>query len=1659
MDQVSVTAPQESVAPTVSVLPDPGVSPTISIEAAKDRAAKAERGLGFLGANYQDIFDNINIGKEKEIRDRFATQLTSMKMDAASSFVNDMVAKKGGPLGSADINAIHYIMGNQGVDSDSIFEQYYGKTMLDEIKNTRQRNPGNVVDQAEEQHPDFVHQLDNLSDSLLAKNLYARTVHQNMEHAVSDQSYLGRAVDVGKDLLSLGFYTDFKLRGLTPGTDFFQGGLLGSNLEEQRKELMKPGITFREFKDRFDSIIGPLKDANPAVAREFAKAIVGQTSDEQIIGDVLDGVNVVTVPGVLGGAKLAGKLGKETAQLAKNVYKDTIKASGSDPMKPSQVIEATGDLKEAAVVKNAERIVSDSKGELNPSSVALEDAPSAFKPDAVQMATGDTGSFSTTLRSRIRDRIESMGAALTNAVKVKAQVERIPVLQAGKDAARIIMEDVKNDFPGIRNNILDVDTLLKDPIFGQWSVEVKFGDATLGQWTEKETAHNWATDNGFTNFEVRQKGAGFHVVIEKNISEISDVVRDSLLKTGLVAVPEGGFIQRMIGAPLRSIRTAEDTLSVADRQNRHIAATTRSFILQQAEGEAKHIENLVRGKIATDETGESVRRSYKYGFKKERFDDWNRVVTSTKDIPDPANGGVPGYFFKNIGELEAQYRLLIGRAPDTVETNAYFAFKNLMEMDRMIRNVVVYRNKARLGTQEYTIKVMSRGRMVESPLFDAVMKREMTRDKGAVLSVGRAMSKEKAELIENIPEARYKAMQTKVKEGKALFLQVFDPDAKPLREFFKKAGDRRMQYVYVDLEAGAKHTQRDLRFNQVPRRGGFHLEPEYDHYIKQATVRLDNFGGQLRAWYEGDRTIMPVAVRAMGQDLINRMNAVRVLLHAGDHAGAEALGKKTLPFNWDEFRGRFEGKTIDGVKYHPELSTNEPFQLVSKDRRIADQSNELAKRYNYKDPKTGRDHDIFVDGTKNGSLAKQYEVPFTGERDAESLQTVVNKGTAEAPMYEMANAKFVDPAVSINRALSKVANSVFMDDYKLFAMEHWLRRAENYMRATPVELKSAPFYHFSVGGLKESFKSDVPDNIRRELMQDWQRIRQFTGYKDDATNYLEAKAQDFADALYLKGGESKALIANNMLPYVKDGPAYLRSMAFHLSMGLWSVPQLLTQLSTYSTIMSVAGWKHASSGSMAAMMTAWSKLNKNPNIIAALDRRMSEMRIPGAAAWKNGEFTESLDLMERTGFGHIAGEYALLDYHAMPSVITGQWKGFLDGGKMFFNMGERGSRYGAWHTAYREFRDVNPYVKIGNKELQEIRSRADLLNVNMTSASASALNKGVFSLPMQFLTYQLRLAELFWSKRIGDTVGERVAARARMVAWNAAIYGVPATVGLTGLPLGDTMRQAAIDHGYTPGNAYISTLINEGLMSTMAGLVTGLGDIKKGVYVNIGDKFGQGGFTPIKEVLSGDAKWYQLFGAAPQKLYDIVTSFDDEWQFAGSFMRQDQVLFKPNVQSALKILKNVTSANNGLRTYAALNTGNWISKDEDIMDTGIGAGQAIVNFIAGTQPIRAADTRNVNALRKDRDEFQKTGERNAMKEWHFGTNNMDSNPNQALIHFNNAMIELKIHGYPDEKYSSFMALVNKNKESVAKDMDWSYFMRNVDPRKKIQSFQSYDNRR
>lgn len=1104
---------------------------------------------------------------------------------------------------------------------------------------------------------------------------------------------------------------------------------------------------------------------------------------------------------------------------------------------------------------------------------------------------------------------------------------------------------------------------------------------------------------------IKQQGVGWYVEkivpVDETVQAVRDAIRKEVETEGSKAFSPKSFINDWFGR----FRTPEETLSLAQRENRKIVTYSPSIfreIIKESLDEVKQLKGY---------------------WPKQKWEDWQRIVKHGQDIPD--ENGLKGKFFKSPHELETEYQTLLGRLPDEQEVRAYFAFKRTMEYDRMFRNLAVHRNMLRLGAELHEFFTLTaEGVRVGGGKFAGVLQAGIPGGEGNLLLVGDKLGDES---VHALSPAFRKKWEEAVAKGEYRVIEVYDPEAREFAGFGDKIGNSRIRYVM------AKNTETEaLNINHVPRRGGGHIEYDYNHYLKQAKIRWDEVSG--KHFYEGDITLMGIPIPQIGKEVLTHINKVRELLKAKDEIAAELYAKEHLSIKWDELRGWFHAQPDEtGVVKPPRLSLDEPIMLVQKDKNILQTEGAEAIMQ-----RVGADHNTFRDGTKSGSLARQFTTQFTEERDADKLLAATVEGTTHNPLYKLSAAETIDPITTMNRALNRIITTNFFDDYKISAVEHWLAEAGKYLDVNPSVLMHSPFWHFN--NALTMFKVGADKNAVARLKTQHMQIQQLLGIPSEADSFIESAAQKLADAVYSSTGKTVVLDPKRDLPFLTDPVRFIRGAVFHANLGFFNIPQFIVQSMNYVNMTALAP-KTALSGTYAAQLHFWSRINSHPNIIEHLDKLASSFRMPGLAAWKPGEFKQAMEELAKTGFGNVGREYAVLDDIMREKYITSAGRDILDAGTMFFKGGERNARYGAWYTAFKEWKDANPFKKITNADRADILERADLLNMNMSRASNSTLHQGIWSIPTQFLTYQLRVAELFFGTRLGKTTGERMLNRARLVGTNAAMFGIPTALGVTAMPFTDSIRTYALENGYVVGDNFLSSLAMEGIPALIVALVTGQGDIKKGVWYNFQDRYGTKGFESVNNLMRSDKTFWDIFGgAAFSKLSSTWAATDGLRNAMFSILRNDDKYFPLKIEDFMDVFKEISSVNSAWRMIGAINTGRWMSKNEGYI-TDVSPFNAIVSTLTGLQDQKTSDVYRLSQSLNSQQDLEKFVEKQFIQEFRrFLKNSETDNDSEAQRNLTRARAFLKIGGYPEDKYKDVIQMAIRDNKSLVDRIDLQFYM-------------------
>ena len=1168
---------------------------------------------------------------------------------------------------------------------------------------------------------------------------------------------------------------------------------------------------------------------------------------------------------------------------------------------------------------------------------------------------------------------------------------------------------------------------------------------------------------------IDQQGLGFYLTTWKPLDTTQAVLKDMTIGLDSTkSITSEGGVRSWLNSIIGYARSSDSTLSPFEIHQRKTATYSVSNYQKLMHNEMKYIEDLARGRVRVDPvTGEDIGVVKSYFSSLMPWNKWNarsqwkdfqRALANAKDEINPATKK-PGYFWENPAQLNEWYLTNVGRPASFEEHQAYFAFVRNYENDRVFRSLREYTNKALRGAEQHSISYVDArtGAKVETGFFEGVQKKELPGGDWPVLVI----SGGKVDLqMSSKLGSRWKDLYPKVERGEMVVTELYNPEIRPLKDI-PQAGHNYVRYVVSDN--GARQSK-PLGWDQVNRLSGGHFDYNYENAIKEAKVTRTQAGATTIDRYEGDKMFAFVANRKQGENLIKVLNEVKRLLRNKDENGAREVfengikGEQGPAMNWSDYLATTKETTgPNGVKIPAVTNINEPYYVVPKGKSIYDMDKSLENRYKFLKP-NGKYDTTFQDGTRSGSLARQYQVGYTQERDAENVMALRDIGSKNNPIYKHEPAEFVDPITTMNRALNQITRSSFMDDMKMAGMETWLREAENHLKEDIDVIRSSPFYAFKNSDGLNAFKSGTPLETKLNLLSNRFKTEQFVGVPSKWDLMMHETSQKLSDWMYDTMGPKGLIVPTWLLTKTTSPVDILKSMAYHAKLGLFAIPQLLTQSQTYATIAAVSP-RSAGAGSYGALLHQWSRFASNPAFIDTLDRYASKLNLPGLRGFKPGDFKEAMQALDRSGFANVGGEYGPLDTQFKHTYIKGDAKAALSAGEVFFKEAEKNVRLGAWYTAFVEYKAENKIVgKLSKEDWAKVLDKADDLSGNMSRASSSILQSGPLSLTGQFLTYQMHLAEFFWGKRIGQDVTDRSLARIRMGMMYGGLFGVGG-LGVTGLPLAEDIRKAATDRGYVVGDNWLSSVVMEGLPAVFLAWATSPdGDIKKGNWYNIGDKLGAGGFTQLRDLMQSDAKWWAfLTGASGGIAYN---TWDKSIGLRKDLMsmltgQEGDKAFKATPQHWIDLFKEVTSVNQAWKGTVAVTSGKWLSKNETYQ-TDVTPMNAIFMSLTGLNLQEVADNYVISELVKDQKEQQKwalnkfTGEfRRAIT-----AANNDDYPSYKT-YMTNAFLYLEGMNYPLDKYNSAIAIASKNWEERIASIREEFYTKNVPAGKEEQRLDAY----
>ena len=1099
------------------------------------------------------------------------------------------------------------------------------------------------------------------------------------------------------------------------------------------------------------------------------------------------------------------------------------------------------------------------------------------------------------------------------------RVERLP--PAAYDQAITVAKTAVSKYNRISSDAIRDQVSHWDSLTNTYRVETKIGkpNGELFDSRGQATHYKNLQYRMGSSATVEREGTKFYLSHNQHADETQSVVRENLpvgnetprgfLKSALA------LITGQVGPNLRS---SAYTVSGFQRTARTTATHAPSFLRGAIEEEAQTLKNLSNA------------------FNKTERNELNDILVHNRDyIPPGGTGRDRGFFYNSQHEFEQAFFNKFQKQPTDAQWEAYESYTRLSDLDWVLRESELYRDKARLGVRKYNVKFTNReGNNVETGFVDGKEVKDLyplsTPDANVYVIPDNSFVT-KYDLKDASAHSKY--VNDKLKSGEYKIVQLYDPRSKPLKEATGIKDD--IHFVITN-----KMDERAIQFGEnVDYRPGGHVIYQGQHYVKQPQIGL---GAKGRPTYFGDVSLKAFETEKEAKLWADKYTQAGRLLN---DPAFDAYVSANLPETPAELRRMFNDGTFD---------PSQAFHHTLSGRDVLQSNAEFLKN----NPQFQGLKDTF----SAYNLSQLQENAFLADRGTQ-LNTIKNAGTEANPIWNNVSAPLLDPYSSLGQGLAQVVRSRWMSDYKIQAAESWVAEFGHLFDQSklPIDkLRQNPMYYLNHVDTVDRGVIKANPEAYAAMMTSRDNILRFIGSRDEVGGMIDGLTNRIVAGIDNVAGTKWAGRAEVALPKIKSIPEYMRRVTFDMVDGLFNVVQLPQQAlgAAHAVMISpMNGMKGLTASGLVRAM-------RHTEDAAIIDRFGD---IAANMGWNKRDFLEAYTAWKESGVHNVGGEYVsrTVEEPTLYKSTLGSW---IDKGRYFFKKGEEINRDTSYFTAYHDWRDQNPGRAFDNRAKTEVLARFDTLNMNMTKASNAAYNEGILSVPTQFWSWNIRFAEQMLSFGAGRQLS--VAEKARVFAGNSMLWGVPSALG--GATLGvlpylnyDDIKQEAIKRGFNINDKFLASM-TDGLAQTMFNMISGREPGKETSLRRFSPNADQ--LRIFKDIQTGKKEWVEFFlGASGSMAYKLLASVQPFTAYSMSAFSKEGD-FKIKMNDFVNVAENISSFNNAERAWVAWNTGRYISKNEQLQ-TEVDKFESVMLGL-GLQPQRVQDAWQMKSILEGRKSAQ-----------------------------------------------------------------------------------------
>ena len=1497
------------------------------------------------------------------------------ELKVRSQALQTFIASKKGNVTQEELDYVRNLPIAKLKNPNTVLEDMYSKKVIDNSTNELFK----VAAFGQGYEEDKAKAMDdiNSSQSILATKEIIQKKLEDVEARIKQQSYLSAGADIAATMVP--FLNTYRFTNLLKetGTPYIPG----TNREEQYKQLYLNSP--QDASRMLDQATEYLASKNLHQAREFLQGAMQYSASDKFLSNVAFAGDIATLP---------------IARAMKGVLSFTSARSVTQ----GNLLNSVGQTSQAALADVVQAL--DTKASNTVLGTQGWNQIKAWSSpifDINALRTNASGNLSQNQALRLKDSLEFNAQSILKGIFndttfVDRSIARPEVLNAALDE-ELRMFNMR--YPNMNNAVLNVyPSTPVNRIANIEQVTFELGDRTGALFDSEAQAIKAAKDiYGLKDFKaVEAEGLKWKLQVQKNIDEANASVFNQIMVETNHQTP-GGLINTYAGA----LRSFEDTVAQDTIRQHKVAQYGSSQLTALIKSRAEDIGSLPRS--SKNDLVSFLR---------------NQQVTLNPQSQ------IPGVSSRTLPEFERDWFAHLNRQPTEQETRAYFTYLQLHSADLMARNLAVYTSKARIGLEHFSLpldNVVQNGQplnvkmkdIIEGKLVPNIHFDNRGREVAQVLIWDRDpnLITRTSTATAGFGDARIQQM---IQEGYKI-IQVTQPGNEALRRM--PLGDTVSTLLrngpHVDYIMTKEFGSSPIPLTQVPYRDGFHIQyPDRGYFVRQPDYA--SYGGNRpMTYYYGDNNVLHFDTRQQAELYNNHLNRAREFLAANDDVGLRAYLAQHLPYTYDDFTRQFAHRGGP-------LNVNTPFYVTEINQTVQE-------AHKFGDALPGfRDVKNSVYNLYNGEV----NLKFATQR-GELLNTIENNGTVNNPVLQLRPARIMDPVEIMNRVTGDFARGRYIGDLQARAVTEFMAEFHTAFNQPFDVLMQNPIQHIING----TFDKSAPKELLAEARNSRRAIINMLGLKDDfnrtVNHVLDSVANTIGDNATNRIVNTATYVDPYMLGAIRNPLQFFKNAAFTANMGMFNPMQFFKQLNTYVSMAGIAGPINTAQAMFGASMMRMLEATSEVRIVRDAAARAVEW------GWDRNHFIESYEAAKRSGFFNVGHEQAYLADYLQPKVIDSGTQKFLDHSAVFFNEGEKLTRYGAWNAAYLEWRKANP-TRVFNDDIAKnvILPRADLLNNNMSQASLAPWQTGALGPTTQFFGYATRLTEQLLGSRL--TASEKL----RMVTAMSLAYGIPTgTVGAALGALGPVQQlyyDALRSRGIATDENKVAQVLNEGIPAMMLEWATGQ-------KFNVKESYGPNGNPFIKDFINDEKRFWgkvdllggagvkttrqtlstvgALIGTSGEKLVSLATGKDP-----------NRVL---EPQDFIDVLENIGSFNQARKLYYGLNFMEYHTKNEDVLLKNITPVQALVTSIFGIDPQAVADYHNTIRNIKNEKSAKQDVLKQAEQYFNLWTQTSDINLQQR---YENRMRALFVLGgiQPDESQRWMSQMAKRHATLVTERLQYDY---------------------